>query len=316
MTRYIHAPTYEPAMASSAFFLGEISRQKLQKVAESSDTLRRCVLIHNIMRSTASIQAPPTPPPSPTNTFDQHHLYYQEHHSTQQDYYDDEEEEAAYQEAVRGGAGGVSAADHSTEYMTGLTSTSSRSGEQDWLDSILDDLDEEDVHVSVVDAEDDDDEQMEDASPTTPEWHPPLFPAPQCNFMPTSPPSSPPLGPTSPRFIPIPDSTSVDDCLCTDQLDLEDDSPPPSPPGLDADTIDSEDDSDDEYHYGMMYDSTEDYSEAETPSASTEFPQATAAIPTVTDYLSYDHPYNQHLPNTRLRPVLCQFRESNHSPPY
>ncbi|KAG8996000.1 hypothetical protein FRB94_004558 [Tulasnella sp. JGI-2019a] len=298
MTRYIQTPHVAEATLSSAFFLGEISRQKLQKVAESSDTLRRCVLIHNIMRSTASLSLPPTPPPSPTNTTANYqHPYY----NSQEGYYDDEKEEQSYREAVRGtpGAGGVSsAADSATSYLTGVTSTT-QSGEQDWLNSVLDDLDEEDVQVSVVDADDD---EMEDPETDTPQWHPPLFPPPQCNFMSTSPPTSPPLRPLSPRCVPIPDSAFLDDCLCSEEeLELElADSPPTSPPGLDADMIDSEDDEDDnEFHYGMMYDSVEDYSEASTPSASTEFPQAATILPTAADYISYG--------DLQSNRALCQF---------
>lgn len=294
MTRYY---TYSDA----SVFLGEISRRKLQQVAESSDTLRRCVLIHNVMRSTASIQDPPhqssapatsstsssyTPTPSQPNT---NHHYYDE------DLAVEDEEEQAYREAASAGGQGSTADHHGADasphfIFPGMTSRSS-SAEQDWLDSILDDLEASgEVHVNVVDA-DEDASDSADCSDNGRCWHPPLFPPPQCTL---SPPSSPPLRPTSPRCIPIPDVFF--DPESDDELAL-DDSPPTSPPGLDADTIDS-DDEDDDYD-GLM--ESADYSEANTPSASTEFPQA------VPDYVLFNH-----LPFNRCRPVLCHSR--HHQP--
>lgn len=212
------------------------------------------------MRSTASHTSystePLTPPPTPID-------------STPSASYYDEEEEQAYIEAQ-----------HQNQ-------TSFRTSEQDWLDSILDDLGASSDYppssyqVSVVDA--DEDEEMQDAATTTnntsdcdqqANWHPPLFPAPAS--------SSPP---TSPRFIPIPDADMDDDCsICAD-------SPPTSPPGLEADDMESSDDEDDEYHYGMM----ESSEELRTPSASTEFPQT---VGPVADMMLFSN-----LPFNRLRGV-------------
>jgi len=289
--------TYYNSYAS----IGELSRRKLQTVAESSDTLRRAVVIHNVMRSTASIQDQYSASSSSTSALSASYppaqnSHYQ--HRTLDHYYDDddelaveEDEERYYREAAgtvrqrQGASVGDPAdatygADAHFVFPQMTSRVASFSGEQDWLDSILDDL-QGDVHV--VDAEAD-----EDNASSSPDWHPPLFPSPQCAIVSAnSPPSSPPLRPTSPRCTPIPEaffdsSSDQEPCGCAD-------SPPTSPPGLDADTIDSDDEDDD---YGLM--DSEDFSEVNTPSASTEFPRAQP------DYVLFNH-----LPFNRLRPALC-----------
>ncbi|KAG8978827.1 hypothetical protein FRB90_008322, partial [Tulasnella sp. 427] len=117
--------------------------------------------------------------------------------------------------------------------------------EQEWLDSLLDDLEEDTVHVSVVEAEDHDGSESEVEDTYS------MFAtaATSCTSTPTQ--STPPVRPTT---IPYRHHQTV----FSDPV-----SPPRSPPELDAHSF--SDDDDDDY----MDDSDGD-DEVITPSSSTE----------------------------------------------
>ncbi|KAG8897143.1 hypothetical protein FRB99_008421 [Tulasnella sp. 403] len=285
--------SYSSVTRYNGYDLGELSRQKLLRVAESSDTLRRAVLIHNIMRSTAiassssSAANPSTPPPSPTEPTSSHHHYspYHEEELEEDDpipIHVEEDDEADYHRGGESSSESFVFPRMSDDGIVGEACAFNE--EQDWLDSILDDLEGE-VHVSVVPVavEFDEAPMTEDDVSHPHALSSPLFaslpPHTTCTPSPpssstSSPHASPPLRPTSPRIMyhtPVPP-----------------DSPPTSPPGLDVDTIDSDDEDSDE---------EEDFSEVTTPSASTEF--------TPSDTYFFNHlPYPRHRHQNEFEPLL------------
>ncbi|KAG9042626.1 hypothetical protein FS837_010610 [Tulasnella sp. UAMH 9824] len=223
--------------------LGELSRRKLHMVSMlPSDTLRRAVLIHNIVRSTASL------PPSPTaiishQSESQSEPAYDYYPSAPESHFSEDLAVEAQDDSYREAAAATPDAGSDSDMFVFPSAMTSSAQEQVWLDSLLDDLEDDGVHVSVVEADDEVSEgEVEDAYP--------LFAtaATSCTSAPPppSPHVSPSLRPVLPyhhQQSPYPDPSS----------------PPGSPPELDAHSF-SDDDDDEDY--------PDD--EAVTPSSSTE----------------------------------------------
>ncbi|KAG8919189.1 hypothetical protein FRC01_001431 [Tulasnella sp. 417] len=228
--------------------LGELSRRKLHMVSMlPSDTLRRAVLIHNIVRSTASLPPSPTTIITPQSESQSEPPY---------DYYPSEpgnhfsEDSAVEAQAamnVREAAAATTDAGSDTDMFVFPSAMTSSAQEQVWLDSLLDDLEDDGVHVSVVEADDEGSEgEAEDTYPLFATAATPCTPAPPQ----PSPHVSPVLRPVLPyrrQQSSYPDPSS----------------PPRSPPELDAHSFSDDDDED-------YMDDSDGENEAITPSSSTE----------------------------------------------
>ncbi|KAG8941341.1 hypothetical protein FRC04_004587 [Tulasnella sp. 424] len=239
--------------------LGELSRRKLHMVSmRPSDTLRRAVLIHNIVRSTASLPPSPTTPTLITpqsesqseSAYDHYYppapAYVSDSHFTE-----DSTAEAQVEMNFREAAAATTADAGSDSDMFVFPSAamdSSAAQEQIWLDSLLDDLEDDGVHVSVVEADDHDgsEGEVEDAYP--------LFATAASACTSAPPPSSPHVSPSLRPVLPYRHQQTAY---------ADPSSPPRSPPELDAHSFSDDDDDED-------YLDSDGEDEAITPSSSTE----------------------------------------------
>lgn len=228
---------------STPSWVSHLSRRKLEKVAadDSSDTLRRSVLIHNVMRSTASLpciesSTIATHPSSSTSVFHAPIRYSTSEEDDEFELEEDEEEELilvnnnhAPSYEFPSASAAAPAPTQPTSFFSFPKMTDRTAQEQQWLDSLLDDLDGEGgVHVSVVPVTDEpelsfDHHHIEEPS---------CFTSPQQPVFSQPPYLSRPSSPTPEYYY---------DSL--EQLFTEPTSPT-SPPGLDANTDSDEDDED------------------------------------------------------------------------
>ncbi|KIO21080.1 hypothetical protein M407DRAFT_130789 [Tulasnella calospora MUT 4182] len=232
--------------------LGELSRRKLHMVSMlPSDTLRRAVLIHNIVRSTASLPPSPTSPTIITHQSEsQSEAAYDYYPSAPEHHFcEDSAVEAQAEINFREAAAATTAdAGSDTDMFVFPSAMTSSAQEQVWLDSLLDDLEDDGVHVSVVEADDEGSEgEVEDTYP--------LFATAAASCTSAPPPSSPHVSPSLRPVLPYRHQQSAYS---------DPSSPPRSPPELDANSF-SDDDDDEDY-----LEDSDGENEAITPSSSTE----------------------------------------------